>query len=246
MAGPGLFRILHTNEALTDLTRTVNEQYALQLALFRQNEAASTEHLHRIDNEIILFEQRLWVRVSFTLNISAPGVNHRFLPVELDEYMESLARIDIDSLGTEEDEDSKCDICKENFGQPRGGCSLAPPLPPPAAPRSPPATLITITTTTSSSSSSSLTQHIVNGPEPESETGQPVEAVNPINAAEMKENELPENPVKLECGHIFGEICLRRWISDGNPPTCPTCRRVLNGSERGEGDAVRLEVHYQV
>lgn len=241
MAEPGLFRIVYTGEALIDLTRTVNEQYALRLALFRQNEVASNEHLHRIDNEITSFEQRLRVRVSLNLNVSAPGVNHRFLPVEVAEYMESLARVDIGSLGTEEEEDSKCDICKESFGQPRGSRS---PPPPPITPSS------TTTITTTSSSSSSLSspstqQHVVNESESESEceSGQLVEAANPINS-EVEEDERPENAVKLECGHFFGERCIRRWIHEGNPPTCPTCRRVLNRSERGEDDALRLEVHY--
>lgn len=229
MAGPGLFRIIYTNEALIDLTRTVNEQYALQLALFRQNGIASNEHLHRIRNEINLFEQRLRVRVSFNLNISAPGVNHRFLPIEVAEYMESLSRVDIDSLGIEE-EDSKCDICKESFGQPRG--SRSPPPPPRITPSS-------ATTKTSSSSSPSTQQHIVQ----KCEFAQPIEAANAINS-EVEEDERPENPVKLECGHVFGERCIRRWINEGNPPTCPTCRKVLNRSECGEGDALRLEVRY--
>lgn len=222
MAGPGPLRIRDTNEALTGLTRTVNEQYALHLALLRQNGADST-HLRRIANEITMFNQRLRVHLSFDLNISAPGVNHQFLPIEVDEYVESLVRVDIDSLGTEEEEYPTCDICKESFGQPRGSCS--PPF------------IITPSTTTSPAS----TQHVVK--EPESESGQPVKAAtNPTNAAEMNEDERPESPVKLECGHIFGEICLRKWISEGNPPTCPMCRNVLNGSERGERDAVRLEV----
>lgn len=43
---------------------------------------------------------------------------------------------------------------------------------------------------------------------------------------------MPENPVKLPCGHIFGELCLRTWwmIADSQgqrPPTCPKCRAKL-------------------
>lgn len=241
MAEPEISRVEYTNEALIDLTRIVNEQYALRLARFRQTGIAYNEHMQRINNEIILFEQRLRVRVSFNLNISAPGVNHRFLPIEVAEYMESLARVDIDSLGTEEEENSKCDICKESFGRPRGGRS--PPRPRTITPSS------TTSTTKSSLSSPSTQQHNVNEsesesePESECESGQPVEAANPMNF-EVGEDERPENAVKLECGHIFGERCILRWIIEGNPPTCPTCRRVLNGSERGEGDAVVLEVHY--
>lgn len=198
-----LSRIVYTNEALIDLTRTVNEQYALRLALFRQNGIASNEHMRRIYNEIALFEQRLRVRVSFNLNISAPGVNHRFLPIEVAEYMDSLARVDIDSLGTEEEEDSKCDICNESFGRPRGGRS--PPLPPPPSPRTMTPSSTTSTTTSSlSSPSPSTQQHNVNESESECEceSGQPVEAANPMNF-EVGEDERPENAVKLECGHIF-------------------------------------------
>lgn len=101
MAEPERSRIEYTNEALIN-----------------------NEHMQRIYKEISLFEQRLRVRVSLNLNIFVPGVNHQFLPIEVAEYMESLARVDSESLGTEDEEDSKCDICKESFGRPRGGRSL--------------------------------------------------------------------------------------------------------------------------
>lgn len=215
MAEPERSRIEYTNEALIN-----------------------NEHMQRIYKEISLFEQRLRVRVSLNLNIFAPGVNHQFLPIEVAEYMESLARVDIESLGTEDEEDSKCDICKESFGRPRGGRSL--PLPPPS-PRTITPSSTTTTSSLSSLSSPSTQQHNVN--ESECEFGQPVEAANPMNS-EMGEDERPENAVKLECGHIFGERCICRWINEGNPPTCPTCRRVLNGSERGEDDALILGVQY--
>lgn len=46
---------------------------------------------------------------------------------------------------------------------------------------------------------------------------------------------MPENPVKLYCGHIFGELCLRTWlmqiIPKGGPPTCPKCRAKLSESD---------------
>lgn len=239
MAEPERSRIEYTNEALINLTRTVNEQYALRLVLLRQNGIGSNEHMQRIYKEISLFEQRLRVRVSLILNIFAPGVNHQFLPIEVAEYMESLARVDIESLGTEDEEDSKCDICKESFGRPRGGRSL--PLPPSPSPRTITPSSTTTTSSLSSLSSPSTQQHNVN--ESECEFGQPVEAANPMNS-EMGEDERPENAVKLECGHIFGERCICRWINEGNPPTCPTCRRVLNGSERGEDDALILGVQY--
>lgn len=40
-----------------------------------------------------------------------------------------------------------------------------------------------------------------------------------------------ENPVRLACGHVYGEKCLKTWISGkgiGNLPTCPMCRAVLD------------------
>lgn len=37
--------------------------------------------------------------------------------------------------------------------------------------------------------------------------------------------ESPHTPVRLECGHVFGEICIRRWLKDAN--TCPNCRDQL-------------------
>lgn len=44
---------------------------------------------------------------------------------------------------------------------------------------------------------------------------------------EVLNDMMPENPVRLPCGHIFGELCLRTWIMkmDEGPPTCPKCRR---------------------
>lgn len=40
-----------------------------------------------------------------------------------------------------------------------------------------------------------------------------------------------ENPVRLACGHVYGEKCLKTWISGkgiGNLPTCPMCRALLD------------------
>lgn len=155
MTEPECSRIEYTNEALIN-----------------------NEDMQRIYKEISLFEQRLRVRVSLNLNIFAPGVNHQFLPIEVAEYMESLARVDIESLGTEDEEDSKCDICKESFGRPRGGRSL--PLPPPPSPRTITPSSTTTTSSLSSLSSPSTQQHNVN--ESECEFGQPVEAANPMNS----------------------------------------------------------------
>lgn len=44
---------------------------------------------------------------------------------------------------------------------------------------------------------------------------------------EVTYSDLPELPVSLPCGHIFGHICVRVWtvgVQDGIPATCPICR----------------------
>lgn len=35
--------------------------------------------------------------------------------------------------------------------------------------------------------------------------------------------EVPEQPVKLACGHIFGEWCMKKWLLE-QPGSCPICR----------------------
>lgn len=47
----------------------------------------------------------------------------------------------------------------------------------------------------------------------------------------------PEAPTQLPCGHIFGEICVERWICEedsGGQPTCPLCRRVWTVNLEGD------------
>lgn len=43
------------------------------------------------------------------------------------------------------------------------------------------------------------------------------------------QEEEPELPVKLPCGHVFGSQCIKVWFTPapagGNGNTCPTCRR---------------------
>lgn len=46
------------------------------------------------------------------------------------------------------------------------------------------------------------------------------------------ESQTVDIPVRLPCGHVFGEDCLRSWLSNlesWNPPTCPICRCQLEG-----------------
>lgn len=43
-----------------------------------------------------------------------------------------------------------------------------------------------------------------------------------------------EIPVQLPCGHVFGKKCISSWITsciDSHPPTCPSCRVVVEGFE---------------
>lgn len=47
----------------------------------------------------------------------------------------------------------------------------------------------------------------------------------------VNDEEQPESPVRLACGHVYGQRCLKTWISGkgtGNLPTCPMCRAVLD------------------
>lgn len=49
---------------------------------------------------------------------------------------------------------------------------------------------------------------------------------------EVPLSDLPELPVRLPCGHVFGQMCVLKWISlagaggSGNHPKCPICRAI--------------------
>ncbi|CAF9922814.1 MAG: Ubiquitin-protein ligase [Heterodermia speciosa] len=51
--------------------------------------------------------------------------------------------------------------------------------------------------------------------------------------ASLQQNENPasENPIRLPCGHVIGQECLRKWLSPapagGNSNKCPLCRHHL-------------------
>lgn len=36
-----------------------------------------------------------------------------------------------------------------------------------------------------------------------------------------------EYPIKLPCGHVFGDWCIKRWLRDAEPASCPLCRYTL-------------------
>lgn len=39
---------------------------------------------------------------------------------------------------------------------------------------------------------------------------------------------VPELPVKLPgCGHLFGSVCISKWIREENKNTCPICRSMI-------------------
>lgn len=40
---------------------------------------------------------------------------------------------------------------------------------------------------------------------------------------ELQGEDAPEQPVKLSCGHLFGEWCMKTWLLE-QPASCPTCR----------------------
>lgn len=65
---------------------------------------------------------------------------------------------------------------------------------------------------------------------------------HPVNAGVLEpfkvlEDMMPEDPVKLPCGHYFGELCLRTWIKETReePPTCPKCRANLRNVREVNG-----------
>lgn len=64
---------------------------------------------------------------------------------------------------------------------------------------------------------------------------------------EVSFSDLPELPVRLPCGHVFGQICVLKWVSgggSGNPPKCPICRAIwtpVGWSNRPPGQ-VTIEV----
>ena len=41
--------------------------------------------------------------------------------------------------------------------------------------------------------------------------------------------EAPEYPVKISCGHVNGERCIKRWLLE-QPASCPTCRLHFNSA----------------
>lgn len=96
------------------------------------------------------------------------GSGIQFSPCQVEDFLQTLARVEISTLGTD---DVKCSICKLEYGKGRG-----------------------------------------NTTEPASNSGQGLPG-----------EETPEYPVKLSCGHVFGDWCIKTWLLV-QPASCPICR----------------------
>ena len=44
---------------------------------------------------------------------------------------------------------------------------------------------------------------------------------------ESSDPEASENPVMLPCGHLFGDLCIYKWLQEPRPASCPLCRYQL-------------------
>lgn len=92
----------------------------------------------------------------------------QFSSSQVEDFVKTLSRVEISSLGTDE---LTCSICKLDYGEERG-----------------------------------------NSTEPVSDSDQRLPGEGP-----------PEHPVKLSCGHVFGNWCIKTWLIL-QPASCPTCR----------------------
>lgn len=43
----------------------------------------------------------------------------------------------------------------------------------------------------------------------------------------LPDDELPESPVMLPCGHLLGDLCIYKWLEESQPASCPLCRHML-------------------
>ena len=72
-----------------------------------------------------------------------------------------------------------------------------------------------------------------------------------VDYSPSSENRHPEDPVeqpvRLPCGHVFGQLCLREWLSPApqgsHNNTCPTCRFRLSEREHSPSVYPVMEEH---
>lgn len=43
----------------------------------------------------------------------------------------------------------------------------------------------------------------------------------------LSDDESPESPVRLPCGHLLGDLCIYKWLEEPQPASCPLCRHKL-------------------
>lgn len=59
----------------------------------------------------------------------------------------------------------------------------------------------------------------------------------------------PEKPIRLACGHVFGQVCLKQWLSPapqgGNSNSCPTCRHQLFKARPSENNLLFEQFQWQ-
>ena len=58
-----------------------------------------------------------------------------------------------------------------------------------------------------------------------------------------------EKTKKLDCGHIYHEYCIEKWIAfqNGAPrrPSCPTCRIIIPNQEKEEHSCFGFCFYYR-
>lgn len=59
----------------------------------------------------------------------------------------------------------------------------------------------------------------------------------------------PEKPIRLACGHVFGQLCLKQWLGPapqgGNNNSCPTCRHQLFDARPSENNLFFEQFQWQ-
>ena len=161
--------------------------------------------------------------------------NSTFSAAEVDGFMNKLGKVNLTSLKQDARE---CDICKTRFSSSSSSSSSSSPLLPGAdADADAASSPSCLPSTNPIGLAANALSHNTQEPPPANNKQQSVGNNNDdddddddVDDDEDIDVEL-ETPVRLACGHVYGEKCLKRWISGkgiGNLPTCPMCRAVLD------------------